>query len=50
MADERLDKIQHDIDHARKTAQDAHILDDPDERRFYETGDESDIDDQTIAP
>jgi ribosomal protein S21 len=50
MADERLEKIEQEIQHARKTAEEADILADPRERHFYETGAESDIDDQTIAP
>lgn len=50
MADERLDEVEHDIQHARDTAEKAHILDDPDERHFYESGELSDIDDRTIAP
>jgi hypothetical protein len=50
MADEKLDQVEHDIEHARDQAEDAGILDDPDEPKFYETGELSDIDDQTIAP
>jgi hypothetical protein len=50
MADERLEKVQHDIDQARESAEDANILDDPDEPKFHETGELSDIDDQAIAP
>jgi hypothetical protein len=49
-AEDRLEKVQQEIDQARKEAQDAGILDDPEERRFYETGELSDMDDQTIAP
>jgi hypothetical protein len=50
MADERLDHVEQEIEHARKTAEDAGILDDPDEPKFYESGEASDLDDQTIAP
>ena len=49
-ADEKLDHVEQDIEHARDQAEDAGILDDPDEPKFYETGELSDIDDQTIAP
>jgi ribonuclease HII len=48
--DERLERVQDDIDHARKTAEDADVLIDPDEPRFYKSGDEADEDDQTIDP
>ena len=50
MADERLDEVEKEIQHARQTAEDADILDDPDEPKFYESGAASDEDDQTIAP
>ena len=50
MGDKRLDDLQQDIDQARDAAEDAGILPDADEPKFYETGDLSDIDDQTIAP
>lgn len=49
-AKDRLEKVQEEIDQAREEAQDAQILDDPDEPRFYESGELSDSDDQTIAP
>ncbi len=49
-SEERLEQLQDDIDHARKTGEDADVLIDPDERRFYQSGDQSDEDDQTIAP
>ena len=49
-AEDRLEQVQDEIDKAREEAQDANILDDPDEPRFYETGALSDSDDQTIAP
>lgn len=52
MADEKqIEKIEHDIEHARKTAEEAGIIDDPDEIHFYESGDiKPELDDQTIAP
>jgi hypothetical protein len=50
MADERLDQVEQEIQHARKAAEDADVLDDPDEPKFYESGAQSDLDDQTIAP
>jgi len=49
MGDNRLDDLQQDIDQAREAAEDAGILPD-DEPKFYETGELSDVDDQTIAP
>ena len=43
--------MEEQIDEARKTAEDAGILDDPEERRFVESGDQGkEEDDQTIAP
>jgi hypothetical protein len=48
--EKRLDDLQEHIDHARHTAEQAHVVEDPDQPRFYETGELSDIDDQTIAP
>jgi hypothetical protein len=51
MGDKRLDDLQQDIDKARKTAEDANILEDPDEPKFYESGSiHPELDDQTIAP
>ena len=50
MADEKLDHVEQDIERARDQAEDAGILDDPDEPKFYESGELSDVDDQTIAP
>ncbi len=49
-SEERLAQLKDDIDHARKTAEDADVLIDPDEPRFYESGDEPDEDDQAIPP
>jgi hypothetical protein len=49
--DERLERIQEEIDAARDTAEDADILEDPDEPRFAESGTiRPDEDDQQIAP
>ncbi|MCU1487788.1 MAG: hypothetical protein JWN67_4534 [Actinomycetia bacterium] len=50
MGDERLEQVEQEIAQARKEAEDADILDDPDEPKFYESGEESDVDDRTIAP
>jgi len=49
-ANERLEKVQEEIDKARDEAEDAHILDDPDKPRYYKSGSLSDADDQTIVP
>lgn len=49
--DERLDQLDQQIDEARRNAEDAGILDDPDEPKFFESGSEGkEEDDQTIAP
>jgi hypothetical protein len=49
--DSRLDAIEDHIDKARKDAEDAGILEDPDEQRYYESGEEGRAeDDQTIVP
>ncbi len=49
--EERLEQLQDDIDSARKHAEDADVLVDPDEPRFAESGDQGEeFDDQTIAP
>ena len=51
MGDTRLDDLQQDIDKARHDAEEAGILPDPDEPRFYESGTiHPELDDQTIAP
>lgn len=56
MTDERviskdLEKIEQTIQKARQAAEDAGILDDPDEPKFYEPGEvHPEPDDQTIAP
>ena len=50
-ADERLDQVEQDIADARNQAEDAGILEDPDEPRFHESGEIGrDLDDQQIAP
>jgi len=49
--DPRLDQLDEKIEHARDAAEDAGILDDPDEPKFYESGTEGEeLDDQNIAP
>ena len=49
--DSGLDAIEDHIDKARKDAEDAGILDDPDEQKYYESGEEGRAeDDQTIVP
>ena len=49
--DSRLDAVQDHIDKARTDAEDAGMLDDPDEQKFHESGTiEPEADDQTIAP
>jgi len=47
---DELEQVQHDIDAARRKAMDDGLLDDPDKPRFYESGERSDVDDQSIAP
>ena len=50
-SDERLDQVEEQIDEARRNAEDAGILDDPEEPKFYESGEKGkEADDQTIAP
>jgi hypothetical protein len=49
--DERIERVQEEIDAARRAAEDADILEDPDEPRFAESGTIGrDEDDQQIAP
>lgn len=49
--EERLDRLQGDIDDARSRAKDADLIGDDDERQFHESGDKGEeMDDQTIAP
>jgi hypothetical protein len=49
--DERLERIQEEIDSARRAAEDADILEDPDEPHFSDSGTIGrEEDDQQIAP
>ena len=49
--DDRIERIEDEIDTARSEAEDAGILDDPDEPRFADSGAiGADQDDQQIAP
>ena len=49
--DERIERVQDEIDSARSAAEDADIVDDPDEPRFADSGTIApDQDDQQIAP
>ena len=47
---ERLEQLDESIDSARKTAEDADVLIDPDEPRYVDSGETEDVDDQTITP
>ena len=49
--DERFEQVQEEIDAARKEAEDADILEDPDEPLFSDSGTIApEADDQQIAP
>jgi hypothetical protein len=49
--DERFERVQEEIDDARHAAEDADILEDPDEPRFADSGTIGrEEDDQQIAP
>ena len=49
--DERIEQVEEEIEHARSAAEDADILEDPDEPRFAESGTIGhEQDDQQIAP
>ncbi|MBW3581286.1 MAG: hypothetical protein KY447_00950 [Actinobacteria bacterium] len=49
--EERLEQLQDGIDSARKNAEDADVLVDPEEPRFHESGNQGEeLDDQSIAP
>ena len=50
MDDNELQQVERDIERARQSAIKAHVNDDPDEPKYYETGELSDMDDQTITP
>lgn len=47
--DPRLDAVEEHIEKARREAEDANLLDDPDEPKYYESGADGE-DDQTITP
>jgi hypothetical protein len=47
----KLDEVQQEIDAAREAAQKAHVIDDPNEPKYYESGSiHPELDDQTITP
>lgn len=49
--DPKLEQVEKHIADARRQAEDAGILDDPDEPKFHESGDiNPELDDQQIAP
>ena len=49
--DPRIDQVEKDIAKARDEAEDAGILEDPDEPKFHESGTIGrELDDQQIAP
>ena len=49
--DERIEQVEEEIEHARSAAEDADVLDDPDEPRFADSGTIGrEQDDQQIAP
>ena len=49
--DERIEQVEDEIEQARGAAEDADVLDDPDERRFVDSGTIGrEEDDQQIAP
>jgi hypothetical protein len=49
--DERFEQVEEEIGHARSAAEDADILEDPDEPRFADSGTiRPEEDDQQIAP
>ena len=49
--DERFEQVEEEIEHARSAAEDADILEDPDEPHFTDSGTIGrDEDDQQIAP
>jgi len=49
--DERIEQVEEEIEHARRAAEEADILEDPDEPRFADSGTIGrDEDDQQIAP
>jgi hypothetical protein len=48
--DARLEELSEHIDKARSRAEDAGVLDDPDQEEYVDSGVTEDEDDQTIAP
>jgi hypothetical protein len=48
--DDRLDELDDDIERTKDEARKADILDDPDEPKFRDTGELSDVEDRNIAP
>ena len=49
--DDRLDQVEEEIGAARSTAEDAGILEDPDEPTFHESGELGrEADDEQVAP
>jgi hypothetical protein len=48
--DARLEELSEHIDTARSRAEDAGVLDDPDQEEYVDSGLTEDEDDQTIAP
>ena len=49
--DERIERVQDEIDTTRSTAEEADLLEDPDEPRFADSGTIApEEDDQQIAP
>jgi hypothetical protein len=49
--DERIEQVEEEIEHARSAAEEAGILEDPDEPHFADSGTiRPDEDDQQIAP
>ena len=49
--DERIEQVEEEIEHARRAAEEADILEDPDEPRFSDSGTIGrEEDDQQIAP
>lgn len=49
-AEDRIEQVQEEIDRAREKAKAAGVLRDPEEPKYYESGELSDSDDQTITP
>jgi hypothetical protein len=45
-----LEQVEQDIESARNRAREDGVIDDPTKPRWHESGELSDIDDQSIAP